>query len=461
MSLSNTVKKSLRWRYRLMPLPLSYGRDFRAKSRLLNQTLDYSEEQLAAYVWHRLTALIDFAYKNTDYYRQLFDDAGCQPADIKTPEDYLRIPTTNRLIVRANLERMKPRNFKATHPIKTVTSGTTGFPLKLYRSRTHEALRKAIVWRHYNACGYFFKEPRATLGRPLDFPQKHHYTHEDLLENNLWLNSFHLNPNDFMHIYGALADRMPKMLVGHPSALFTFCLQSEKAGVKSIRIPIIYSYSEKLYPHHIAKFKDYFGARVFDYYGNRENTLAVTQLPCGNYHINPEFGFVEFVTNGRHSTQGESGSIITTALENYSVPLLRYDTGDIGKPLGRCLTCKIPHPTMEILGGRGKDILVTRDGYVNCHLDTYLARHGFLGADYIQVVQRQVDRITVRILPNSHYSRERDESYLKRLAKDCLSGYFEVDIEQIDKPPFTESGKMPFVISELASHDNRGESSRI
>jgi len=452
MKILDSVKKSLRWRYRLTPIPVSYGHEFREKFRFVKLSLTFSQEQLDEYVWSRLTALIHFAYHNTEYYRVLLDDLGCRPEDIKTPADYLTLPTTNRLIVRENLERMKPRNFSETNPIKTVTSGTTGFPLKLYRSQSHEALRKAIVWRHYNACGYFFKDARATLGRPLDFPQKHQYTHEDLLENNLWLNSFHLNPHDFMHIYGALADRRPKMLVGHPSALFTFCLQSERAGVKPIPIPIIYSYSEKLYPHHVEKFKEYFGAQVFDYYGNRENTLAVTQRNCGNYHINPEFGYVEFVTGSRHSEIGETGSIISTSLENYSIPLLRYDTGDLGKPLGTCSVCSIPHPTMEILGGRGKDVLVTRDGFVNCHLDTYLSRNGFFGADYIQVVQRQIDRIIVRIFPNKSYDQVRDENHLKRLAKDCLSGYFEIDVEILDKPPFTEAGKMPYVISELAKH---------
>ncbi len=458
MSLVDILKRTVRWRYRLMPLPLSYGREFRDKAAFLFDSQHYTPEQLQQYTWQRLTALIRFAYDNTEFYRELFDRVGCDPRDIKTPADYRRLPTIDRQIVRDNLERMTPRNMAATHPILTVTSGTTGYPLKLYRSRSLEAMRKAVVWRHYNACGYFFKEPRVTLGRPLDFPQKHQYRHEDLLENNLFLNSFHLNPNDFRHIYNGLAEWNAKMLVGHPSALYTFCLQAEKAGLPPIRIPIVYSYSEKLYPHYIAKFSEFFGARVFDYYGNRENTIAVTQQPCGSYHINSEFGYVEFVANGKHVDSGSAGSIITTSLENYSTPLLRYDTGDLGKSLGQCSKCSLPHPTMEILGGRGKDILVTRDGFISCHLDTYLNRNGFQGADYVQVVQKQIDRIIVRILPNAKYSAPRDRDHLKRLAFDCLSGYFEVDVEILDSPPFTEAGKMPCVVSELSrsqSPENR------
>ena len=156
----------------------------------------------------------------------------------------------------------------------------------------------------------------------------------------------------------------------------------------------------------------------------------------------------------KHVAVGGTGSIITTSLENYSTPLLRYDTGDLGKSLGQCSKCSLPHPTMEILGGRGKDILVTRDGFISCHIDTYLNRNGFQGADYVQVVQKQIDRIIVRILPNARYSDPRDRDHLKRLAFDCLSGYVEIDVEILDSPPFTEAGKMPCVVSELSRSQN-------
>ena len=177
MSLVDILKRTVRWRYRLMPLPLSYGREFRDKAAFLIDSQGYSPEQLQQYTWQRLTALIRFAYDNTEFYREMFDRVGCDPRDIKTPADYLRLPTIDRQVVRDNLERMTPRNFEDTHPIPTVTSGTTGYPLKLYRSRSLEALRKAVVWRHYNACGYFFKDPRFTLLRALDLPKNHQGIH--------------------------------------------------------------------------------------------------------------------------------------------------------------------------------------------------------------------------------------------------------------------------------------------
>ncbi len=450
MSWLDLAKRAVRWRYRLIPIQWSYGREFRRYAVFLNETRLYSDEQLRDYVWQRLSALLRFAYDETDYYRSSLTAAGCTPNDIRSFDDFARLPLTNRRIVRENLEQMKPRSFRSTHPIKTTTSGTTGFPLTLYRSAAQEALRKAVVWRHYSDLGYDFKDRRVTLGRPLDFPQEHRYTHLDLLEANLWLNTFHLNPGDFHHIYEAAAEFAPKMIVGHPSSLYAFCLQAEKSNLPPIAIPIVYSYSEKLYPHHIEKFQSFFGGRVFDYYGNRENTLAVARFSCGSYHIQSEFGYVEFVPDNKAAVQVDAGSIVSTALENYSVPLIRYDTGDLGRPLGRCSRCALPHPTMEILGGRGKDVLVTADGFVNCHLDTFLARNGFIAADYIQIYQREIKSVIVRFLPNVHYVPERDRPLLQRLAREGLSNYFEVELEELDKPPFTEAGKMPYVVSELA-----------
>ncbi len=449
------LKRSVRWRYHLIPLPLAYGAEYRKWFAFLEQSQRFDEERLQEYTWRRLKALIEFAYNNTSYYRKSFEDVGCEPGDVKTLADYAQLPTTNRRLVRENLDAMTPINFAATQPITTLTSGTTGYPLKLYRSRSQEELRKAIVWRHYHDLGYRYKERRVTLGRPLDFPDKQQYFSHDVLENNLQLNSFHLNPRDFRMLYDAALRFAPKMLVGHPAALYTFCLQTEKLRLRPLKVAIVYSNSEKLYPHHIAKFEEHFGAKVYDYFGNRENSLAVTQFSCGGMHINPEFGLVEFVKDGRQCKIGEAGSIITTPLENYSTPLLRYDTGDVGKPLGRCSECGRAHPTMEIMGGRGKDLLLTREGFVNCHLDTYLTRHKFKGADYIQVVQQQIDRVTVRIFPSSEFRGTEDSARLKQLAHDCLGGFFEVEVEILSEPPFTEAGKMPYVVSELA-RDEQG-----
>lgn len=456
MNLIELAKRSVRWRYQITPIPLAYGRDFRRQFGFLRQSLLYGDEQLQDYVWERVSALIAFAYNETAYYRRTFAAVGCEPGDIRTPADFTKLPITSRAVVREFLEEMKPRSFAQTRPILTVTSGTTGFPLTLYRSARHESLRKAVVWRHYNALGYRFKDRRVTLGRPLDFPQKHHYTHVDLLEANLWLNTFHLNPQDFRHIYEAAAAYKPRMIVGHPSALYSFCLQSETSGLPAIKVPIIYSYSEKLYPHHLLKFREYFGGEVFDYYGNRENTLAVMQLPCRSHHVNSEFGYVEFVTDGKPAPEGTAGAIIATALANYSVPLIRYDTGDIGRSLGKCSRCNLVHPTMEIVGGRGKDVLVTRDGFVNCHLETYLARNGFRSADFIQIYQREIDRVIVRFLPNALFQPDRDRERLQQLAREGLSGYFEIELEMLDRPPFTKAGKMPYVVSELAPHGEAG-----
>jgi phenylacetate-CoA ligase len=329
-----------------------------------------------------------------------------------------------------------------------MTSGTTGRPLVLYRSESQEVLRKALVWRHYQLAGFSYKEPRVTLGRPLDLPEQQVYYRHDRLENNLELNTFHLNPDGFRRLYDVTLAFKPKMITGHPAALYTFCLQIERLGLKSIPIDLIFCVSERVYKYHLERFAKHFGGRVYDYYGNRENTVFVSQLPCGNYHINSEACLVEVINDDSTANMGEIGRIISTPLENYAVPLLRYDSGDFGKLTGKCSRCAIAHPTMSIVGGRQKDALVTRNGYFSCHLDTYLTRAHFQGADYLQVVQKDLDNVVIRILANAKYERDRDEAELRRMAEDCLQGEFTVKIEYIDKPPFTEAGKMPYVVNE-------------
>ena len=44
----------------------------------------------------KLTAILNYAYRNVRHYRQLFDSKGITPADIKNASDISHIPVTER-----------------------------------------------------------------------------------------------------------------------------------------------------------------------------------------------------------------------------------------------------------------------------------------------------------------------------------------------------------------------------
>ena len=87
-----------------------------------------------------------------------------------------------------------------------------------------------------------------------------------------------------------------------------------------------------------------FGCPIHQNYGLNEIGLVATRCDAGRYHVHSEHCIVEIVgPDGRSVAPGETGRLIVTGLNNWAMPLLRYDADDLGTavegpcPCGRTL----------------------------------------------------------------------------------------------------------------------------
>ncbi len=90
----------------------------------------WSKEQIDNWQNKQLQAFIRHAYDNTVYYKNLFDELGLTPDDIKTKEDLKKLPIINKDIVNKNYENLIPSNIKQIRYRKARTGGTTGEPMR-------------------------------------------------------------------------------------------------------------------------------------------------------------------------------------------------------------------------------------------------------------------------------------------------------------------------------------------
>ena len=89
--------------------------------------------------------------------------------------------------------------------------------------------------------------------------------------------------------------------------------------------------AETLFDYQRETIEEVFGCPIFDQYGCAEQVVFVSQCEKGNYHIHPEFGFVEFLRDdGNRAQVGEPARLICTGFTNHAMPLIRYDIGDTG-----------------------------------------------------------------------------------------------------------------------------------
>lgn len=437
-------------RHRCIPLPIRYGGEFRKLFSFLQDHQFADREILAEYQWEQLKALLQYAYDHVPYYRRTFAEAGLHPRDIKTPDDFRRVPILHKEDVVEHGQELRSDEFDRFKPVAATTSATTRDGLTIYRSAHLEDYRKAIVWRHYFNIGYRFRERRAQLTVPLKFTKDISEMPIDHNENVLLIDSRSLSPDHAPRIYERLKSFRPKMLFCQPANATILIEYLRQRNLSPFEIPIVFTLGEKLYPEYRALIASFFGCRIIDYYANRENTVAATELLDGRMYINSEYCYVEFVDAKGNDSQGMPGDIITTSLQNYAFPLIRYHTEDFGRSCGFPAGAIRHYETMEIIGGRGKDLLLTRNGLISPQISPVIARVCPCKYKRIQLEQRSLEEVLIRVVPAETFDPQRDPAIIAAAYSETFANQFHVEVELVERIDPTGTGKYRYVISEPA-----------
>jgi phenylacetate-CoA ligase len=439
-----------RHRHTLIPLPWKYGREFRRLFRFLNEHQHCSREELADFQWRHLKLLLAYAYEHVPYYRESFAAIGLHPGDIATPGHFRQIPILRKDEVAANIEKLKSDQFDKLKPLQTTTSATTRDSLTTYRSQLVERYRLATVWRHYHNLGYHFRDPRAQLTVQLRFLSDPLEMPVDYNENCLLLDTRALRYEHCQRIHERLQAFQPRMLFCQPSNVVCLIEFFRQRGLPPIEIPIIYSLGEKVYPEYRQAIESFFGGTLVQYYGNRENTASASQLADGRFYVNSEYCCLEVLPPDGRPARGVPGDIISTSLHNYAFPLIRYDTEDLGICCGHPDDALRNYQTIEIVGGRGKDLLLTREGLLAPSVSR--TTDSVCAGKYkrVQLEQLSMDELVVRLIPLPGFCPQRDCALLEKAWSDLFPGQFKVSVELVENIDRTDSGKYKMVISEPA-----------
>lgn len=139
-----------------------------------------SEEEIKEYQFFLLIEQLKYVYRNSVYYREKFDEANINIADIKSFDDYFKLP----LFLDKEKERLSQQESRERlgHPFGMhlasspdeiaftgTTSGTSGQPTFTY-TFTHEDLKLMNQFiSHMLSYGRIMKGERVFLGMRLEF----------------------------------------------------------------------------------------------------------------------------------------------------------------------------------------------------------------------------------------------------------------------------------------------------
>jgi phenylacetate-CoA ligase len=223
--------------------------------------------------------------------------------------------------------------------------------------------------------------------------------------------------------------------------------------VPDLRVAI--TNAEPLFPHQRQAIEEAFRCPVRETYGMAEIVVDASECDAGALHLWPEVGWVEVSSGGTLSRLGR-GELVCTGLLNVDMPLIRYRTGDaasVASPHAeRACACGRRLPTIDGIEGRIDDTLVTHDGRRIGRLDpVFKSRMPIVEA---QIIQETLDRVRVRYVPASDFTRECGEQVIDEIR--ARLGQIEVVLEATDRIPRGANGKFRAVISRVHAATESG-----
>ncbi|MBG07466.1 MAG: hypothetical protein CME68_01805 [Halobacteriovoraceae bacterium] len=420
------------------------------KLRLLSKSQYWSTDEIKEYQFKKLVLLIDHAYNNVPYYNLIYNEKGIKPSDITSLEDLRHLPIITKKEIKSNFKYFISKKVLSHSPLVSRTGGTTGIPMRYLSTKDSTSMLWATTFRGWQWAGYEFGDKRSTLAGTSLIPNDK-VTIKQILrtsfERHLPLPSVHINEQIFTEHSKKLIRFKPRFIRGFPSILYEFSKFVKKNAISGIKPLAIFSTAEKLYPFQRQSLENVFSCQVFDNYSNPESGGNAYECKHHNgFHLGEEWAITEILNNEENKVQkGEEGNLIFTNLHNLAMPIIRYQSDDLGTLSNDTCKCGRTLPLLSSLDGRVSDNLRFFNGNtINGPMAIHIFRLFHQILDY-QIVQNYDDCLEINIVKGSDYRHSHEEKIRDILSHHCGNGV-RININYMKNIKRSKGGKKRMIV---------------
>lgn len=303
---------------------------------------------------------LDYTFENSEFYRKKFAEAGIEAGDIKTPEDFVKLPFTDK----GNLRDAYPLGIMAAPEEKVIrihsSSGTTGLPIIIPYTANDVYTWGVMFKRCYEYAGVTNRDRiHITPGYGL-------WTAGIGFQNGaemLGAMVIPMGPGNTEKQLKMMVDMKSTVLTSTSSYALLLAEQIELRNIKDkicLRKGIIGSerWSDKMRQ----RIADGLGIELYDIYGLTEIYGPGISIDCeyhNGLHYWNDYLYFEIInpTTLQPVEDGEMGELVITTLTKEGAPLIRYRTHDLTRIIpGQC-PCGSPFPRHDRILGRTDDMI--------------------------------------------------------------------------------------------------------
>lgn len=328
------------------------------------------------------------------------------------------------------------------------TGGSSGTPLRFKVDAATQQAREASLfwsnslagWRYGGRVAMLWGSDRDTLAAQKDWKLELRW----MVDNMRWYNAFNMGEDRMAAFHRELTRFRPHLLVAYAGSVFALARYLERNGVRPAYPGLaVMSSAEMLTPPMRSAVERVFGRPVHDRYGNREAGAIAAECDAHRgLHVN-EQDFVVEIDNPEPTRT--PGPVLITYLRNRAMPLIRYDTGDLGLwlPDEPC-PCGRTTRRLAAIVGRQSDLIRTPAGRV-VHGEYFThVLYGAEGVESFQFVQETPMSYRLRVVGNGTAAQE--NTWREKILHVLDSGS-RLEIEYVKELPPLASGKRRFTVS--------------
>ena len=447
--------------YDLLPAPLQnlavslvgwriarrrYGGNF---SSILSQYVErekWSSERVREFRQQRLVEFVKTAAGSVPFYKKRFAELGINPEDIRSEEDFTRLPVLTKREIQLNWDDLHPPGWRKQPLHRLLTSGTTGAGMIIHETLEAHRERWAVIWRYRLRHGL-------RLGRWSGMVTGHRIAPPGRKRPPYWrvnhpgktvlYSNHYLSERNLPDYIKDIARRGLTWLHGYPSALTLLAKAMLENALSLPAIRWVTTGAEDFQPHQRESLKRAFGVDATDHYGLGEAVASITQCAAGNMHVDEDFAFTEFLP---HPKLEGVFKIIGANFSNPAFPLLRFDTNDLAVLKEDPCECGLPGRVVAEILGRDEDFLISTDGNILKHGGSFFV--GILSLREAQVVQKSRKLIEARVVPGKSFSPA-DEAMIVERIRIAMGDSMEIRLTRVDAIERTEAGKIRPTVSEV------------
>jgi phenylacetate-CoA ligase len=383
------------------------------------------------------------------------DDAHLSPKDIVTPEDFQKIPPTEKKHYRKNFPMnvlAKGYSLKDKSLYRAQSSGTTGERLVTHElgflffqrafvcisvyPTVHSAFyanpRKHIRYAAPNCSDVECANPNSTMQDRL------------LNDGTLVLSVYHdllTTPDQILDQNIAEIEKyQPQMYYIDPTHMSFLLRHMRKHRYKPPKAPVFASYTlmTKISKRQI---EEAFGKEnpIIEFVSMSELGWLAVACPYGSLHINNKCYYIELICDNRPAEPGELAELYVTSIDRGCIPHIRYRTGDIYRFLGSKCKCGHDFPVIR-MEGRLRNCLF-RDGKIVLtprELDDIIGDPVWM--DLYKLIQTDEDDFLFCFIINEKYENNFENYIIKKLYQK-LGDDINIIIDKTDYIPTERSGK--------------------